>query len=207
MKTKTKDSKNKSGNMLQLKIVLKGYSPVIWRRVLVPAGYHFGHLHTIIQIAMGWTNSHLHQFEINGENYTNLDYETELSEDHLNEKKYKLIKLIAEGDKFIYTYDFGDGWQHDVHAEKLLPQLENDIAPVCLAGANACPPEDCGGIGGYYQLLETIKNPKDPEYEEKITWLGEFDPGKFDLAEVNAALKDCFLYFRNYWLTFHFLRV
>ena len=175
MKNKTAAGKNKDKNVFQLKIILKGSDPVIWRRVLAPADYHLGHLHTIIQMAMGWTNSHLHQFEINGENYTNLDDETELSEDHHDEKKSKLGKILAEGERFLYTYDFGDGWRHEVVVEKILPLEEEALAPACVAGANACPPEDCGGIPGYYELLETK---------------GKFDPAEFDLDDINAALKD-----------------
>jgi hypothetical protein len=176
-------------SMLQLNIILRESDPLIWRRVLVPADHHLGHLHFVIQMAMGWTNSHLHQFKISGIKYASPNYE-ELPNNVKNEKMYKLSALLNDGSSFQYDYDFGDGWRHDIVVEKVLPQGKKDACPVCLAGENACPPDDCGGIDGYYELLKIIKDPKHPEYEEKSVWLGEFDPAGFNIKEVNAALKD-----------------
>jgi len=189
MKNKTKIV-NKVNGAFQIKVVLKDSKPVIWRRFLVPTNYNLGHLHTVIQMVMGWTNSHLHQFEINRQEYASPDYEEELPEKVRDEKKYKLIKILVEGDKFSYDYDFGDGWRHNLFVEKLVPLSKDNNGPVCLTGENTCPPEDCGGIHGYYELLETVKNPDHPDYEEKSTWLGRFDSAHFDLDDINTALKD-----------------
>jgi len=109
----------------------------------------------------------------------------------LNEKRYTVAALApAPKRKFIYEYDFGDGWQHDVLTEKILPPDLSFKHPACLAGANACPPEDCGGIGGYYNLLEILADPKNPEQLDMKEWIGgELDPGRFDLNGINALLK------------------
>ena len=153
-------------------------------------------LHDVIQIAMGWTDSHLHQFSA-GSGFALTFYGQPdpefagMGSETLNEQRYTVADLApAARRKFSYEYDFGDGWQHQIAVEKVLPP---DVAfrhPVCLAGANACPPEDCGGLWGYYNLLEILADPKHPEHEERMEWLGDgFDPTAFDLNGVNAMLK------------------
>ena len=136
---------------------------------------------------MGWENRHLHEFEISRQRYGNPDYEDEFPEKNKDERKFKLAKVVKAGDKFAYKYDFGDGWRHEIFVEE---SVGDRSGPVCLEGENAGPPEDCGGMRGYYEMLDTVKNPDHPDYEEKHTWLGSFDPAKFDLDKVNAALKD-----------------
>jgi hypothetical protein len=177
----------KAKQSYQMKISLIDSKPLIWRRILVPTDYHLGNLDMIIQMVMGWVNRHLHDFEINGQQYGNPDYEDEFPKENKDERKFKLAKVVRAGDKFTYTYDFGDGWRHEIIIEEV---RDDKSGPVCLGGENACPPEDCGGIRGYYEMLETVKNPDHHDYEEKKTWLGQFDPKKFDLDVVNAALKD-----------------
>src|SRR5262249_31300095 len=121
-------------------------------------------LHTVIQLVMGWTNSHLHQFTVDQTRYGVPDPDFG---GILNEKQYTLRDLApAAKKKFIYEYDFGDSWYHEVKVEKALPADPNFKHPVCLAGENAGPPEDCGGIPGYYRLLEVLADPKNPEYQE-----------------------------------------
>lgn len=137
--------------LYQLKISLKWSKPAIWRRVKVRANIRLDRLHDVIQFAMPWTNSHLHQFIVGRTFYGTPDREFagfEMSET-LPEKRYSLAD-IAPGakKKFIYEYDFGDGWQHEIIVEKVLPADADFKHPVCLAGANACPPDDCGGIHG-----------------------------------------------------------
>lgn len=183
-------------SLYQLKITLKWSKPPIWRRVVVRADMKLDRLHDVIQIAMGWTNSHLHQF-IAGRGYALTYYGKPdpecagMSNRTLNEKCYTVANLApAAKRKFIYEYDFGDGWQHEVVTEKVLPPDPAFKHPVCLAGANACPPEDCGGMGGYYNFLEIMSEPKHPEHEEMKEWLGsEFDATEFNLEEVNTMLK------------------
>ncbi len=173
----------------QLKVTLKGIRPPIWRRVQVPSNINLGKLHRILQVVMGWTDSHLHQFIVGGTFYGEPDPDFDM--DTKNERTAKL-RQIAPGEKsrFIYEYDFGDSWEHDILVEKILPPEQGVRYPVCLTGKRACPPEDCGGIWGYAQLLETLQNPDDPEHEDMLEWVGgEFDPEAFDLDEINQGLK------------------
>lgn len=180
---------SKSNNKVyQIKIKLKGTKPPIWRRVQVLDNINLSDLHILIQTVMGWDNYHLHQFDIYGEYYSDpemLDY------DYVkNENKFKLSKFkFREKDKFIYEYDFGDFWEHEILIEKILPVDNNVKYPICIGGKLACPPEDCGGIWGYYELLNTISNPENEGYEDMIEWLGyDFDPVYFSIEETNIYL-------------------
>jgi len=153
-------------------------------------------LHAVIQIVMGWTNSHLHQFSA-GSGFALTLYGTpdpefaDMGSEMLNEERYTIADLApAARRKFGYEYDFGDSWEHQAAVEKVLPPDAAFKHPVCLAGANACPPEDCGGLWGYYNLLGILADPKHPEHEEMKEWIGGgFDPAQFDLDGVNARLK------------------
>lgn len=182
----------KTEQILQLKITLDHISPPIWRRVLVPDSMTLGDLHSVIQIAMGWTNSHMHEFQVHGVSYGEPDLE--YLDDMLDEWDAPLSGLaLREKLRFKYTYDFGDGWEHSVVVEKFLPVDRTLQYPVCVKGKRSCPPEDCGGTWGYAALLETIKDPTDPERDEMLEWLGEgFDPEEFDLDDVNAMLTSQF---------------
>lgn len=177
-----------SSAIYQLKVTLKGLRPPIWRRLQVPSDFTLGQLHDVLQIAMGWTDSHLHQFIIGRTYYSQPDYELEGVED---ENKVRLDRVArAEKAKFVYEYDFGDSWQHDIVVEKILPREEGVRYPICIAGKRAGPPEDCGGIWGYADLLEIIQDPEHEEYEDMMEWLGgELDPEAFDLEEVNRKLR------------------
>jgi len=188
-------SKVQSGGgapLYQLKITLKWSDPPISRRVVARADMPLDRLHVLIQIAMGWTNDHLHHFVVGHVFYGVPDPGfAGMGGDTLNEKRHTLADLApAAKKKFIYEYDFGDSWEHEVKVEKVLPADAAFKHPVCLAGENACPPEDCGGIPGYYNLLEIMADPKHPEHAEMKDWLGgELDATSFDLNAVNAALK------------------
>ena len=178
----------------RLKVTLKGSKPPIWRRLEVPGDITLAKLHQILQVAMGWTNSHLHSFQI-GEIYyeepePGFDPDLSLAESK-NEKRFKLQQVaFREKMKFFYEYDFGDSWEHEILVEKILPMTEERRQPVCLKGVKACPPEDIGGLWGYYEFLEIIKDPKHPEHEDMVEWIGgHFDPEEFDLEEVNKQLK------------------
>jgi hypothetical protein len=173
----------------QLKVTLKDSKPPIWRRILVPADVNLAKLHQILQAAMGWLGGHLHQFIVGGVYYgePHPDFGDEIE----NERRVKLSQAASEvKDRFIYEYDFGDSWEHQIVVEKILPAELGVRYPICIAGKRACPPEDCGGVWGYESLLEAISDPKNPEHEEMLEWVGEdFDPEAFDLEEINEGLN------------------
>ncbi|MDX1251210.1 MAG: plasmid pRiA4b ORF-3 family protein [Gammaproteobacteria bacterium] len=176
-------------NIYQLKITLRHTRPPIWRRVQVKGDTKLGKLHRIVQEAMGWTDSHLHAFRIGRTVYGVPD--PDFIDDIENERSIRLDKIATEGNTFIYEYDFGDGWEHDIKVEKILNAEPGVHYPVCLAGKRACPPEDCGGVPGYEYLLEILSDPQHEEYEERREWLGgEFDPEAFDIDGVNRGLRE-----------------
>jgi hypothetical protein len=177
--------------LFQLKISLKYSRPSIWRRIVVPATFKLDRLHQVIQEIMPWTNSHLHQFVVGRTYYGRPDPDADMGFETLNEKHYTIAD-IAPGakKKFIYEYDFGDSWEHEILVEKVLPPDASFKKVICLAGKNACPPDDCGGMGGYYNMLEIIADPKHPDHEHMKEWLGaEWDLARFDLGEANDALN------------------
>ncbi|MBI4526872.1 MAG: plasmid pRiA4b ORF-3 family protein [Deltaproteobacteria bacterium] len=183
--------KAKASEIYQLKITLKYSHPPIWRRVQVPGDMTLGKLHGVIQAAMGWYDSHLHQFIV-GKAYYGLPSFDEVSELELNdERKVGLSKVLSKSkQKIVYEYDFGDSWQHEILLEKIVPPDSKTRYPICLGGARACPPEDCGGIGGYASFLQAISDPGHEEHKETLEWVGgEFDPEAFDLEAANRALK------------------
>ncbi len=174
-----------------LKITLKGAKPPIWRRVEVP-DCTLSQLHNIIQQAMGWQFSHLWMFMIGGDTYTEpMDDPYGDEADDLVAGKYRLSQFAAAGVKKIeYQYDFGDSWDHTIAVEKSPDPDANAKYPRCVAGAGACPPEDCGGIWGYYHLLEVLANPKHAEHDDLSEWIGgAFDPDAFDVEAVNQRLR------------------
>ncbi len=174
-------------NILELDITLKESKPKIWRRVHVPADMTFYELHYVVQFAMGWTNSHLHQFVVGkGQEYIHPPFPDD-EEEATDSRETKIsAHLAAPKDKITYEYDFGDGWEHEVVVKKVLEADPKQHYPVLIEGAGACPPEDCGGIWGYAEMLETLKKPGTEAYEELTEWLGEeFDPEEFELEETN----------------------
>ncbi len=193
-------------NILQIKIDLKDSKPNITRTVLVADNMTFADLHNLIQSAMGWYDSHLHQFSI-GDNLWNggiaistkpeLDFFDDPFDSSLDGSEIKLSEYLKEGTKLSYEYDFGDGWQHKLSVQKVLTPDPKIKYPTCIKGKNACPPEDCGGIWGYYGLLEAINNPKHEDYGDMREWLGlekgeTFDPTYFDLEETNDEIAGMF---------------
>src|SRR5690349_16792675 len=159
-----------SDTIYQLKVTLRESKPPIWRRIQSPSDISLARLHQILQVVMGWTDSHLHQFIVGGTiiGVPDPDFGVEVK----NERTVKLSQVVrGEKSKFIYEYDFGDGWQHEVLVEKVLQAEPGARYPICLTGKRACPPEDCGGIWGYDDLLEAIRNPDNPEHDELREWL------------------------------------
>lgn len=177
----------------QLKITLRGSKPPIWRRFQVPGDAELDWLHGILQTVMGWYDAHLHMYSANGIRYSEPDEFDALGAFDPGTKDEARVQLrqIAPGAgaKFIYEYDFGDGWEHTVLVEKIL-QPDPDIDyPVCLAGRRACPPEDCGGMWSYYQLLDALRDPRHPEHAELLGWAGgPIDPEAFSVDTVNIRL-------------------
>jgi len=176
----------------QMKVTLKGSKPPIWRRIQVGSWITLENLHCILQEVMGWENAHLHQFEMGKKTYgePNPEYE-DLGLEVIDEATVRLGEVVKKSkDRFLYEYDFGDSWYHEVRVEKVLPREQQKKYPVCLAGKRACPPEDCGGLWGYYDLLEAIQNADHPDHEQVLEWVGgEYDPEEFDIDEVNRRLK------------------
>jgi hypothetical protein len=175
------------GKVYQLKITLKDIKPPIWRRVLVP-DRDLELLHFTIQEAMGWQDCHLHEFEIDGQRYTDAESASEMESEI--DADFTLGQLIAkEKTKFTYNYDFGDDWRHEIVVEKILPPGEGVAFPICVDGKRACPPEDCGGPWGYMEFAEAIHDPKHERHREFLEWRGEFDPEAFDSDAVNKELR------------------
>ncbi|MBL8155092.1 MAG: plasmid pRiA4b ORF-3 family protein [Anaerolineae bacterium] len=174
--------------VFQLKVTLKGSKPPIWRRIQVRGSSTLGHLHDILQVVMGWTDSHMHQFIVHNQYYGAPD--PEWDEDMKSEERVTVGQLVSEAkDRFIYEYDFGDDWLHDIVVEKVLEPEPGISYPRCLTGKRACPPEDIGGIWGYDEFLEAIRDASHPEHETLTEWIGgEFDPEEFNLTEVNEQL-------------------
>jgi hypothetical protein len=179
--------------IIQLKITLKRIKPPIWRRVLIPNSITFYHLHEIILASMGWDGYHLYEFDFEGERIgvPSDDDNPWWGDDILDAKKEKIKSYIGNTKcKFEYTYDFGDNWEHLIKVEKFLPRDENVKYPICIDGERNCPPEDCGGIGGYYDFIEAINDKNHPEHEEMIEWYGGvYDPEFFDKEEINNRLR------------------
>lgn len=176
-----------------LKVSLLYSEPLIWRRIQVLGSMTLSRIHEVIQLRMGWTDTHLHQFMIGNNFYGPADLDDDWSEiKALDENKFKLGDLEAEMQKrFMYEYDFGDGWVHEIEIEQTVASDENSPKhPELLAGERACPPEDIGGIPGYEDFLAAIRDPENENYEEMRNWYGaDFEPDFFEKDEINKILK------------------
>ena len=178
----------------QFKITLLGAKPPIWRRIQV-RDCTLDKLHEHIQTALGWTNSHLHQFDIKGNRYGDPELLNDGFEDFecVDSTKINLSQILPKTGKrftFKYEYDFGDGWEHEVLFEGS-PTVDSKAKyPLCLEGERACPPEDCGGVWGYGDFLEAIRNPKHEEHENMLEWIGgRFDSEDFDPKQATKEMK------------------
>jgi hypothetical protein len=191
----TKTTKRKSTKALyQFKITLLETKPAIWRRIQT-CDCTLDDLHYLIQATMGWTNSHLHQFEIKGERYG----DPKLLHDGLDDIEFADSTATTLSDivpsngtrfQFLYEYDFGDGWQHQILFEGSPAPDKAVKYPLCLEGERACPPEDVGGVGGYDDFLEAIANPHHENHDDLLKWVGgKFDAEAFDVIAVNRQLE------------------
>lgn len=175
----------------QLLILLTRSQPLVWRRVLVPTTIKLSTLHRVIQAAMGWTNSHLHQFIANNQYYSDPRFDLEKTENSQRTALETLIPQQGYGCPWTmeYEYDFGDRWRHMVIVESIEYVAPTMAKAICLDGANACPPEDCGGLPGYADLVRVLGDPSHADYEEMREWAGrDFDPFACDRAAINRQL-------------------
>ena len=184
---------NRFDHILQVKITLLGIKPPIWRRIQIPSHYSFWDLHVAIQDAMGWMDSHLHMFRLHDPKsrkpiFIGIPDEDGFFDDPeiLPGWDFPVSRFITLADRSTkYEYDFGDGWSHSVSLERIEPRQPKRQYPVCIAGRRACPPEDCGGIPGYYRVLEAIGDSTDDEHDSMLEWVGgSYDPDAFDKTTV-----------------------
>ena len=174
-----------------IKVTLRGTKPPIWRRLLVPASMTLAKLHDVLQTAMGWHDCHMHEFRAGERHFGRPDPEDiSMGMQVENERNIRLSSVLRRpGAKLIYTYDFGDNWEHAIVLEKLLPLLPDMTSPTCIDGSLACPPDDCGGIPGFYELLDALADPNHEQHQEMRDWVGDdFDPQAFSVEEVNRKL-------------------
>lgn len=174
--------------VFQIKVTLRGSKPPIWRRVQIASDTSLQSFHHVLQRVMGWYDCHLHLFLKGRIQYGPPDPEFGL--ERQSERRTMLHDVLRRSkDRLLYEYDFGDGWQHDIVLERVLEPDPAVRYPVCIAGKRACPPEDCGGVGGFYDFLEAVRNPTHPGHAEMLEWYGSsFDPSAFDLGMVNRTL-------------------
>ena len=178
--------------IVQIKVKLLGVTkPPVWRRVQLRADTRLDQLHEILQAALGWENYHLHAFSFAEEEFGPRD--PELGLDFSDERRVTLGELTDLGARFRYTYDFGDNWEHEILVEDLLDPDPETHYPILVAAKGACPPEDCGGTGGYADLKEILADPGHDEHQERLKSLGlenasEFDPNAVTLEQLEEEL-------------------
>lgn len=174
--------------ILRLKVTLLGIKPPIWRRLEVPADLSLHGLHACLQAGLGWSDTHLHEFEVDSQTFAPPDSESGM--DHLDSRDQSLAALEGKVKAFGYNYDFGDDWRHTIEIEAWIKAEEGVQYPRCTAGARACPPEDCGGDHGYMELIEVLRDRRHDQHREMKEWVGpRFNTEAFDLQRINAALK------------------
>ena len=169
-----------------IKITLLGTRPPVWRRILVDRDVTLRQFHLILQAVMGWEDSHLHQFGLpkQGKRSSQPGFGTKI----VNEARTTIGDVIGvPGERLLYEYDFGDGWQHELLLEEVLLGDE-PFQQMCVAGERCCPPEDCGGPQRFAELLEAVADADHPDHEDVCAWLGDFAPESFSKEEINRRL-------------------
>lgn len=175
-------------SVFELKVTLLGTRPPIWRRFRVESTVTLERLHRILQVIMGWTDSHMHGFRVPHAALAGARRQF-VSIERADEKTTTLASFLhRRKDRILYEYDFGDGWEHEITLEDIVASSPEARYPLVLSGRRACPPEDIGGIPGYAHFLEAIADPEHPDHEEMVEWYGEdFDPKRFDAQALNRA--------------------
>lgn len=175
-----------------LRVELEYITPPIWRQISVDGQLTLDELHQVLQVAMGWTDSHLHEFIIHGVTYATPHPDDDRERKITDERQIKLERLFEPGMQFVYVYDFGDNWRHLVRVEKAEAVDASLGLATVLAGEHACPPEDCGGPHIYGEFLQNLKtDPKGSEVKDFMRWVGkDFRPKRFQLRAANAALQN-----------------
>ena len=180
----------REGDIAQIKVSLQDVEPAIWRRLEVPAEIKLARLHVALQAAMGWQDYHLHAFRIGDIEYgvPSPDYEP-MGVPLKDDRRATLRSLVGVGESFVYEYDFGDGWEHEILVEAVLAPRPRTRYPRVVDGARACPPEDVGGTPGYEGFLEAVGDPRHTEHDSVLEWVGgSFDPEAFDIDAANREL-------------------
>lgn len=191
MATTVRKLVNKPGATLQLHIELRGAKPKIWRRVLVPETITLARLHAVIQAVFGWSGGHLHEFSVGEERFGTPDPAYDAWGEVRSVRTTRLAGALGGSRTMNYVYDFGDNWQHRIKVERTLPPAPAGTLPRCVAGANATPPDDCGGIYGYYDFVAALSDPNHPEHAEMAEWIGRpWDPAAFDIEAINFRLQN-----------------
>lgn len=187
-------SKYKKAWIFTLRLELANVKPAVWRLVQMPGDNTLDDVHELFQCAMGWTNSHLHNFIVSGKEYAPKWSEYDMVKVR-DERRTSLDRAVhLAGRRFQYNYDFGDGWHHDVTVEQIRPWEKGSWVTKCLGGERACPPEDCSGPNGYERLLSVVADPSHKDHEELDLWLNgdrrrRFDRNEFDLEWTDQKLR------------------
>jgi hypothetical protein len=173
-----------------LTVTLRDVEPEVWRRLTIKSETKLPAFARVLERVMGWQGYHLHAFAVGDVIFGEPDeeFETDYTIDH---RKITVEQVLPRvGSILRWDYDFGDGWEHDIVVESIDSPVEGKRYPVCLGGERACPPEDCGGVSGYEDLLRVLADPTDDEHEHMVTWAGEgFDPAAFDLVAANRRMR------------------
>lgn len=178
--------KKPEDQIFKLHIALEGTEPLVWRRALVPGLFTLEALHSVLQLVMGWQMTHVYDFCIGKERYAEPD---EFDRKPVRSPNATLAAALSNETSFVYNYDFGDDWHHKISVEEVVVRDECVNYPICIGGENACPPEDCGGIGGYEELKQVIQDAKHPRHKELMQWLGGyFTPESFDANRINRDM-------------------
>jgi hypothetical protein len=182
--------KRATPKLYELHVELEDIQPRIWRKILVPGSIKLAKLHDLLQLVMGWNNSHLHSFQFGKRVFSGRPAELE-DLNMLDESRYTLEAVLDDLlSEFIYDYDFGDSWRHLIQPKLVSKPNSEWFYPLCIAGDRAAPPDDVGGTPGYLEFLKAIGNPKHPEHEDMLIWIGgAFDPEGFDLNAINRTLR------------------
>jgi len=171
-----------------LRISLVSVEPIVWRRLVVPSETKLPKFNRLLQAVMGWEGYHLHIFEIE---HLLVGAPDEEDDAVIDERRLTVKQLLPRFDSRLrWAYDFGDNWKHEVVVEAIEEPSNNVRYPMCIDGERACPPEDCGGVSGYEELITVLADERHEEHENLLAWAPPgFDPEVFDLVAANRRLR------------------